>query len=77
MQRLEAGRLCTAESEQLVQFDAGRGYGQKGSIEILLTPCGRARCKCRVYPVSGCSNGGSGGYTVLELTGGFEAAACS
>ena len=29
LQRLEAGRLCTAESEQLVQFDAGRGYGQK------------------------------------------------
>ena len=29
LQRLEAGRLCTAESEQLVQFDAGRGHGQK------------------------------------------------
>ena len=66
--------VCAQQrSEQLVQFDAGRGYGQKGSIEILFdTMRDRpvANAEFTLYQVAAMVD--RGGYTVLELTGGFE-----
>ena len=73
LQWLEAGRLCTAESEQLVQFDAGRGYGQKGPSKSFFDTMRDepvANAEFTLYQVAAMVD--RGGYTVLELTGGFE-----
>lgn len=73
LQRLEAGRLCTAESEQLVHLMQDVDTDKKGSIEILFDTMRDepvANAEFTLYQVAAMVD--QGGYTVLELTGGFE-----